>query len=85
MALRQRVPFVALDHIQGGAKVYPLLNGLGWNDVYKAEDVDAIDVIRRGLWLLESPQKLSLVKAMGRHVREANRTLAHLDHWLDRA
>lgn len=82
MSLRQRVPFVALDHIQGGAKVYPLLKGLGWSDVYKAEDVDALDIIRRGLCLLDAPQQSSLVETMGRHVREANRTLAHLDQWL---
>lgn len=83
MALRRRVPFIALDHILGGAKVYPLLNALGWSDVYKAEDVDAVDVIRRGLCLLNAPRNPSLVETMRRHVQEANRTLAHLDQWLD--
>ena len=82
-ALRQDVPLIALDQISGGAKVLPLLMGLGWSAVFGIDNVNALDILRAGLDLLHEPQIENLVASRGRHLRDANRTLAHVDKWLD--
>jgi hypothetical protein len=84
-ALRQDVPFIALDQVSGGAKVLPLLTGFGWDAVFCVDRVGVLDIIRVGLNLLRDPQIAILVATRCRHVREANRTLAHLDSWLEAA
>ncbi|WP_379920496.1 capsular polysaccharide synthesis protein [Erythrobacter sp. R86502] len=82
-ALRKNVPFIALDQISNGAKVMPLLAGFGWEAVFRVDTVSTLDIVRLGLELLRDPQTMQLVKTRCRHVREANRTLAYVDRWLD--
>jgi hypothetical protein len=82
-ALRQNVPFIALDQIRSGAKVLPLLSGLGWDAVYEVETVNTLDIMRTGLNLLQDRSRSQLVSSRCRHVHEGNRTLAHLDQWLE--
>jgi hypothetical protein len=82
-ALRQGVPFIALDQISGGAKVFPLLTGLGWDAVYEITNIVALDIVRTGLNLLNDPQAWNLTETHCLHVREANRTLRCIDEWLD--
>lgn len=45
LALRHDVPFVALDQIEGGAKVRALLGPTGWPHVYGAEAIDAAGTV----------------------------------------
>ncbi len=45
LALRHRVPFVAIDQIEGGAKLSALLGATGWPHVYRAEATDAAVVV----------------------------------------
>jgi len=81
-ALRQDVPFIAVDQIDGGGKVFPLLAGRQWDAVFAVGSVGAIDIVRIGLNLLHDPQIESLVASRCEHIRQANKTLAHLDEWL---
>lgn len=83
IAMRQGVPFIALDHIRGGAKVLPLLRDSGWPAVGRVDASAALDVIRTGLDLLHDPQAARLTVALSRAVTDANRTLAALDAWLE--
>ncbi len=39
LALRHSVPFVAIDQIRNGAKVYNILSRMAWPYVYKVEDI----------------------------------------------
>lgn len=82
-ALRQDAPFIALDQISAGAKVLPLLAGFGWEAVFRVDAVTTLDIVRVGLDLLINPQTARLVATRCRHVREANRTLTHVDRWLE--
>jgi hypothetical protein len=81
-ALRQDVPFIAVDQIDGWGKVFPLLAGGRWDAVFAVGSVSAIDIVRIGLNLLHDSQIESLVATRCEHIRHANRTLAHLDKWL---
>ena len=81
-ALRQNVPFIAVDQIESGAKVLPLLADSGWGAVFGVETIGPLDIVRIGLELLHDPQTTGLVTTRRQHVREANRTLAHVDTWL---
>jgi hypothetical protein len=45
LALRHGVPFVAIDQIEGGAKLSALLGATGWPHVYRAESADAGGVV----------------------------------------
>ena len=82
IALRQGVPFIAIDQISGGAKVLPLLEDLGWPALFDVSASTAIDIIHRGLDLLAADQTLILCQTQDRAVRNANRTLCHLGDWL---
>jgi hypothetical protein len=82
-SLRQQVPFIALDQIRGGAKVLPLLKAFDWKAVFGVDAVDALEIIRVGLNLLHNPDSKSLVATSCHAIREANRTLVHLDGWAE--
>ncbi|HEV2739200.1 MAG TPA: polysaccharide pyruvyl transferase family protein [Candidatus Elarobacter sp.] len=45
LALRHGVPFVAVDQIEGGAKVSALIGATGWPHVYRAEAADAAAIV----------------------------------------
>ena len=82
-ALRQGVPFVAIDHINGGAKVFDLLAPLGLKHVYKINDLtadtrhDAVSEL-----LGSSTLRDEFHRARSKATREANETLRALDEWV---
>ena len=76
-------PFIAVDQISGGAKVYPLLTGLGWPHVYKIDEAPSLkSLMESARGLLHGDTRLSISRARNRAVREANRTLCELDRWV---
>ncbi len=81
-ALRHDVPFIAIDQIKGGAKVYDLLAPLGWRHVYRIDEAEDEILVRAALALIEKPDRVRLLAARQSAVAEANRTLAHLDRWI---
>lgn len=83
MAMRAGVPFIAIDQIAGGAKVEPLLRDLGWRSIYRVDAVNALAIVRDGLDLIVDPRADELARACETAIREANRTLERLDHWLE--
>ena len=83
MAIRHAVPFIAIDQIAGGAKLLPLLSGLNWDAVYGVDTVEEFDITSVALELLNYSQADRVNATRFMHVREANRTLAHLDLWLE--
>jgi hypothetical protein len=81
-ALRQGVPFIAIDQIEGGAKVYDLLAPLGWKHVYRVDELDAATVRSAVTEILTMPDLDQLFEARSEAVRAANETLTALDQWL---
>jgi hypothetical protein len=45
MALRHAVPFIAIDQIKGGAKLYTILKDKKWPYVYKIDDVASVESV----------------------------------------
>jgi hypothetical protein len=78
-ALRAGVPFIAIDQIQGGAKVYDLLANLGWPHVYRIDDINEQAACATAKRLLLSRGQHELTRARNRAMRDANRTLFWLD------
>ena len=60
LAVRNGVPFIAIDQITGGAKVSKLLGGLGWAHVYRVNDVGKSELVKSILELGEDPRSLEL-------------------------
>jgi hypothetical protein len=80
-ALRQGVPFIAIDQIAGGAKVYDLLADLGWPHVHKVLEADPADLANSALALFQDPESERLMAAFRKAVEDANSTLSQLDDW----
>jgi hypothetical protein len=81
-AMRHGVPFIAIDQIRGGAKVYDLLVGTGWPFVYKIDEIDDLDLCSIISDLRRDDHQSTLFEARTEVVRGANKTLAGLDRWL---
>jgi polysaccharide pyruvyl transferase WcaK-like protein len=81
-AMKHGIPFIAIDQIQGGAKVYNLLAHLGWPHVYKIDEVDNVDLAGIARALLSGSSSPVLRAARGEAIRAANKTLEHLDRWI---
>jgi hypothetical protein len=82
LALRHGVPFVAIDQIRGGAKVFPLLAGGGWPHVLRADAADEAAVVRAAAAALAVESRPLLAAARDRAVRGANVTLRAMTSWL---
>ena len=80
-ALRRRVPFIAIDQIEGGAEIYPLVRDLGWPHVFKIEDVEVPALAALANRLLAGEEAPALAAAFAVATREANRTLAAVEAW----
>ncbi|PST17626.1 hypothetical protein C7U61_18535 [Rhizobium sp. JAB6] len=80
-AMRQGVPFIAIDQISGGAKVYDLLADLGWPYVHKISEADPSYLTHCALALLQNPESDRLMAACRKAVKDANCTLTDLDAW----
>ncbi len=82
-ALRAGVPFLAIDQIAGGAKVFPLLAPLDWPGLFRIDDATMDSVVRAGEMLVEHHHDKELSRARSLARRDANRTLRRLADWLD--
>lgn len=60
LAVRNGVPFIAIDQIAGGAKLSRLLSRLGWPHVYRVTNVRKSDLVKCILELAEDPRPLEL-------------------------
>lgn len=83
LALRHRVPFVAIDQIRGGGKVEPLLAGRGWPHVLRADATETADVVQAATAALADASRPLLEAARVRAVAAANVTLAAMTSWLE--
>lgn len=83
MALRHRVPFVAIDQIAGGSKVFGLLANRGWPHVYRADRCDASVVTTAMRDALTSERAVTLRRHRAQRIGEAHHTLAELGRLLE--
>lgn len=81
-ALREGVPFLAIDQIAGGAKVFPLLEPLGWPGLFSIDEATEEAVVATGLRLLQQDLTPELTQARDIARREANKTLCRLGDWI---
>ena len=81
-AIRQGVPYVAIDQIKGGAKLTSLLAPLSWPHVYRIDQLDAAALRRTCAELVTRRDHPLLLAARRECSRAANETLAALDRWL---
>jgi hypothetical protein len=80
--MRFGVPFIAIDQIEGGAKVSGLLAGIGWPHVYRIEQTNVTKLGQVARDLLRTGAGASLFEAREAAVVQSNRTLLALDAWL---
>ena len=81
-AMRHCVPFIAIDQIQGGAKVQNLLGGLKWPHVYRVDQLGNVDLANVANELLSDTHRATLLETRNRAVTAANTTLSELDRWI---
>ncbi len=79
LAMRYGKPFIAVDQIRGGAKVYDLLKPLGWPHIGKIREVSAGMLATAAKSLVAKTSELQLSMARNQAVIDANRTLDALD------
>lgn len=82
-ALRFGKPFIAIDQIKGGAKVFDLLAPLGWPHIYRADSVSADAIEGAAKALITAPDHPKLLEARDTAAHEANITLAALTAWAE--
>lgn len=78
-ALRHGVPFIAIDQIAGGAKVFDLLAPLGWKHVYRIDELEQRALTECVTELLQRTDRAELHQARANAIQGANRTLFELD------
>ncbi|MEW4569425.1 capsular polysaccharide synthesis protein [Tautonia sp. JC769] len=83
LAVRNGVPYIAIDQIRGGAKVDALLGDSGWPHRFRADRIDREEVLRAARRLLAGDDAQTLVEAREHAVLRANDTLVHLQEWID--
>lgn len=81
MALRHFVPFIAIDQIRGGAKVYKILKDNHWPYVYKIEDIDS-QVIRTAAHTLLNNNKDFLYEFRSEAILRAFHSLKKIEETL---
>lgn len=79
MALRYNVPFIAIDQIAGGAKVYDLLAPLGWPHCYRIDDASIAQLPDLAGQLLLEPDMDALNDARTKAIDQCAATFAELD------
>jgi len=83
MALKYNVPFIAIDQIEGGAKVFELLQNLKWPYTYKIENMDTVRLLNITGFLLSNRVDEKLKCSRDIAIGEANKTLEKLDEWIN--
>ncbi|PBB87459.1 MULTISPECIES: capsular polysaccharide synthesis protein [unclassified Mesorhizobium] len=83
LAMRNKVPFIAIDQIRGGGKLTSLLADSGWPFVYQIEQADRDDVAQAARELLQG-DKSDLMLDVVEHTRsKATGTLNVLEALLE--
>jgi len=70
LALRNTVPFIAIDQIKGGAKVFSLLEPTGWPYVFRADSVTTETICDAAQHLLTG-SSIPLLHETAEHCRTA--------------
>ena len=84
IALRLGRPFIAIDQIQGGAKVWPLLSRLDWPHVYRVDDLPSTQVLQNEiLQLMKAPDTRRLDQTLVLEREEADKSLEQLESWIE--
>lgn len=78
LALRHHIPFIAIDQIQGGAKVRELVGGTFWPYVYAVDQVNVAHLVADARYLLSGHLNSLLFSTRTRVISRANLTLLHL-------
>ncbi|MCA0029721.1 capsular polysaccharide synthesis protein [Mesorhizobium sp. B263B2A] len=79
LAMRNEVPFIAIDQIRGGGKLTSLLSVSGWPFVYRIEDARKDEVTRAALDLVGGSKRDLLLEIVGRTKSRAAETLNALE------
>jgi hypothetical protein len=82
LALRNNVPFIAIDQIAGGAKVSALLGDRGWPHVYRADSIDSAHLCDVAANLTTEPPSAAVEQTAARLRAGAERTLDALEAML---
>lgn len=83
LAMRNRVPFIAIDQIRGGGKLMNLLSSSGWPFVYSIEHAEGDDVARAAMELVEGGKSDLLLDVVERTRSKAVDTLNALEALLE--
>jgi hypothetical protein len=83
LAIKYEIPFIAIDQIKGGAKVFDLLKNSFWPYIYKIESINTSILHRVICKLLINPEKNKLKKSRQYAIYMANKTLSELDLWIE--
>jgi hypothetical protein len=78
LALRHEIPFIAIDQIEGGAKVSSLLGDIGWPYVFRADLISEGEVRNAARALVIDPPRQMLRAARAKCMRDAEATMAAL-------
>lgn len=84
LSVRHDVPFIAIDHIRGGAKVDSLLSWTGWPHRFRADQTDHHSILQAATALLRGERRRELRELRDQAILRANATLSHLDEWIGR-
>lgn len=79
LAMRNEVPFIAIDQIRGGGKLTSLLSTSGWPFVYRIEHAKEDEVTRAALDLIEGGKRDLLLDVVERTKFKAAETLSALE------
>ncbi|MGH6891393.1 MAG: polysaccharide pyruvyl transferase family protein, partial [Dongiaceae bacterium] len=79
IALRQQVPFIAIDQIRGGTKVYNLIKSIPWPHLYKADQIDSETILASANEILEKHDTDILLQMKRDVVRSALSSLNQLE------
>ncbi|TIS89691.1 capsular polysaccharide synthesis protein [Mesorhizobium sp.] len=79
LAMRNEVPFIAIDQIRGGGKLTNLLSTSGWPFVYRIEDAEEDEVGRAALDLAAGNKRDLLLDVIEHTKSKAAETLSALE------
>lgn len=82
LAMRNEVPFIAIDQIRGGGKLTSLLSTSGWPFVYRVEHAKENEVARAALSLVEGDKYDLLLDVIEHTKSRADETLSALEDLL---
>ncbi|TIS62134.1 MAG: hypothetical protein E5W93_05355 [Mesorhizobium sp.] len=85
LAMRNEVPFIAIDQIRGGGKLTSLLSDSGWPFVFRIEHAKGDEVVRAAEELVQGARNDLLLDVIERTKSKAAETLNALEVLLEKA